>query len=192
MKILVVYLPSVAVLFAAGFLIFRVLARRDYRERGHLSLPCSLLELALWLGYVAVPHIYNPPCWPYVWSCESSAPRSVAIVSYLLVITGAVLGFGSMAWLGVPRSFGRKVTSVIRSGPYRITRNPQVLGGFMMVSGIALLWPSWYALGWVALWMAMFHTMVLTEEEHLRRLDGEEYERYCQEVPRYIGFPSRR
>jgi len=58
----------------------------------------------------------------------------------------------------------------------------------MMVIGVAVLWPSWYALGWVLL-AAVFHIMVLTEEENLRNVYGEEYTQYCKRVPRYIGFP---
>jgi protein-S-isoprenylcysteine O-methyltransferase Ste14 len=189
MTTLVMYLFSVAGILAAGFLVFRVLARHDYREKGRLTLACSLLELAICLGYVSIPYLYNPPCWPFVWSCQSSAPRIVAIAGYVLIGMGAILGFGSMAWLGVRRSFGRQVTGLFRSGPYRLTRNPQVVGGLMMVTGIALLWPSWYGLGWAVLWMAMFHPMVLTEEEHLRQVQGDEYVRYCEGVPRYIGFP---
>jgi protein-S-isoprenylcysteine O-methyltransferase Ste14 len=57
-----------------------------------------------------------------------------------------------------------------------------------MASGIALLWPSWYALGWVILWMVMFHLMVLSEEEHLRNIYGEEYHQYCEKVPRYLSL----
>jgi protein-S-isoprenylcysteine O-methyltransferase Ste14 len=30
------------------------------------------------------------------------------------------------------------------------------------------------------------HLMVMTEEEHLREVYGEEYERYCERVPRYL------
>jgi protein-S-isoprenylcysteine O-methyltransferase Ste14 len=92
-----------------------------------------------------------------------------------------------MFWLGIPRSFGRQATGLYCTGPYRLSRNPQVLGGFLMASGIALLWPSWYALGWVILWMAMFHLMVLSEEEHLHEVFGEEYSHYCEKAPRYLG-----
>lgn len=55
-----------------------------------------------------------------------------------------------------------------------------------MVLGIALRWPSWYALGWMLLFVAMIHMMVITEEEHLRDVFGEEYVRYCKKVPRYL------
>ncbi len=33
------------------------------------------------------------------------------------------------------------------------------------------------------------HLMILTEEEHLRHVFGEVYERYCERVPRYIPLP---
>ena len=184
---LFMYLASLIVLLISAFLVFRLYARYDYRERGQLTLLCSLLELTIWLGYTAVPYIYNPPCWPFVWSCDSSSPWIVTIPAYLILATGA-LGFGSMLWLGLRRSFGQHVTTLIQSGPYRFTRNPQVLGGFLMVAGIVLLWPSWYAVGWAMVWIAMFHPMVLTEEEHLLRVHGDEYERYCKKVPRYMCF----
>jgi protein-S-isoprenylcysteine O-methyltransferase Ste14 len=45
-----------------------------------------------------------------------------------------------------------------------------------------------YALGWLALFVAMAHMMALTEEEHLRNIHGATYEQYCKRVPRYFGF----
>jgi protein-S-isoprenylcysteine O-methyltransferase Ste14 len=77
------------------------------------------------------------------------------------------------------------------SGPYRVTRNPQLMGGALLIVGYIVLWPSWYALGWLALFAVMTHLMVLTEEEHLRRIHREGYERYCKQVPRYLGFPRK-
>jgi protein-S-isoprenylcysteine O-methyltransferase Ste14 len=96
-----------------------------------------------------------------------------------------------MFWLGLRRSFGRQVTGLFCTGLYRLSRNPQVLGGFLLASGIALLWPSWYALGWVILWMVMFHMMVLSEEEHLSDVYDEEYHQYCEKTPRYVSLRFR-
>jgi len=100
---------------------------------------------------------------------------------------GALIGFGSMAWLGVRRSFGLRVGDLLASGPYSFSRNPQIVGGTLMITGVAWLWPSWYALGWAVLWPVMFHPMVLTEEEHMQRIFGEGYRRYSEQVARYIG-----
>jgi len=188
MNELTAYLLSVSVLFIGAWFVFRVIVRRDYAQKGSLSLLSSFLELVLCVGFAAVPYLYNPPCWPYVWSCQAEVPPPLAILGYIIIGFGVFLGFGSIIWLGIARSFGRKVTSLYRSGPYRFTRNPQVIGGSLMASGIALLWPSWYALGWIFLWIAMFHLMIITEEEHLLRLYGEDYRGYCEEIPRYLIF----
>jgi protein-S-isoprenylcysteine O-methyltransferase Ste14 len=58
----------------------------------------------------------------------------------------------------------------------------------LLVIGAVVLWPSCYALGWVVLYGIVAHMMVLTEEDHLRDVFGEEYERYCGRVPRYLGI----
>ena len=67
-----------------------------------------------------------------------------------------------------------------------MTRNPQIVGSALIVIGYAMYWPSWHSLGWVILYAAICHMMVLTEEEHLRRTFAEEYVRYCECVPRYL------
>ena len=84
-----------------------------------------------------------------------------------------------------------EVDAMIQTGLYRLSRNPQIVGGSLLVIGSAVQWPSWYALGWVILYGAITHMMVLTEEEHLSAVHGEAYARYCERVPRYLGFPRR-
>jgi protein-S-isoprenylcysteine O-methyltransferase Ste14 len=96
-----------------------------------------------------------------------------------------------MAWLGIGRSFGRPAAVLHTSGPYRWSRNPQILGGTLMVVGVAWMWPSAYALGWVLLWAALAHWMIITEEEHLGRTLGDAYRQYCARVPRYFGIGRR-
>jgi protein-S-isoprenylcysteine O-methyltransferase Ste14 len=58
-----------------------------------------------------------------------------------------------------------------------------------MVIGSAIQWPSWYALGWVLLYGAIAHMMVLTEEGHLLDVHGADYESYRKRVPRCFGLP---
>ncbi len=47
--------------------------------------------------------------------------------------------------------------------------------------GYGLLWPTWQHVGSLILIGALAHMMVLTEEEHLRDVFGEEYERIASE-----------
>ena len=87
----VTYLLAVALLEAGALLVFRVLVRRDYAGIGRLSLLSGVLELVVCLAYVAVPYLYNPPCWASVWSCPSQASPSLAVVGYFLTGAGATL-----------------------------------------------------------------------------------------------------
>jgi protein-S-isoprenylcysteine O-methyltransferase Ste14 len=184
----IIYATAVFSVLVAGFLVFRVMARADYRRLGCLSPTCSLLELIVWLGYMALPWIFAPLCWPIPWACPARTPVGVALGALVLISIGALVGFGSMAWLGIGRSFGRPEAALHATGPYRWSRNPQLVGGSAMVIGMALRWPSGFAVGWVVVWAALGAWMVLTEEEHLRRTLGEAYDLYCARVPRFLGW----
>jgi len=186
----ILYTGAVTLLLVSAFGVFRILVRQDYQKLGRLSSLAGWLELVIFLAFVLVPFIYNPACWAFFWACQPQAAPPWAWIGYGFLGLGALLGFGAMIWLGLMRSFGQQVSGLIQSGPYRFTRNPQVFGGTLMVAGVALLWPSGYALGWVFLWMAMFHMMVLSEEEYLLRQYGDEYRTYCQQVPRYLKVPG--
>ena len=94
----------------------------------------------------------------------------------------------ALGGLGLSRSAGQESISLENSGLYRLSRNPQLMGGALLIIGYVLLWLSWYSLGWFVLYLAMMHMMVLTEEGFLHAIHGEAYEQYCKRVPRYLGF----
>ena len=190
MALSVPYLLSLAVLLGAGLAIFRGLVRSDYRKYGRLRAVTGLLEWALALAIFAFPYLFNPLCWALVWSCPASGPAWARILGLLLIGVGALLAFGSMAWLGLRRSTGLQVGTVFDRGLYRWTRNPQVVFGMVMILGVVCLWPSAYALGWLVASMILLHAMVLTEEEHLTRVHCDAYRDYCRRVPRYLGKPT--
>ena len=54
---------------------------------------------------------------------------------------------GGVLWVGLGRvePWGRQGTLEWRE-LYWVSRNPQIVGFGLAVVGIALLWPSWYAL----------------------------------------------
>ncbi len=43
----------------------------------------------------------------------------------------------------------------------------------------------------VILLVVLIQMMILSEEEHLRDVFGEQYTSYCGRVPRYLGFPKK-
>jgi len=188
----VLFSVSAIFLLICAFIVFRIFVRRDYQRKGRLTSFSSLLELLLFTLYMGFPFLYNPPCWPWFWSCETHVGYFLWITGVITVAVGMAIAFSMMAWLGIGLSFGRDVNGLHQTGLYRFTRNPQIMGGVLMVVGIAMLWPSWYALGWVFLYAVLSHTMVLTEEEHLGKIFGEEYRGYCKRTHRYVGIPKCR
>jgi protein-S-isoprenylcysteine O-methyltransferase Ste14 len=104
----------------------------------------------------------------------------------ILICLGFLVAFGTMAWFGIQRAFGIHIEGLRKSGPYKVSRNPQILGGYLLVFGISLQWPSLFMIGWICMYTIIMQWMVLTEEEHLRNIFGDEYHQYCQETPRYL------
>jgi len=184
----VIYFLAVALLTAFTFVSFRVAVRREYQRRGRLTFLISLLEVLVIVLYLGFPYLYNPPEWVTPWSHKVPVSEPLRTIGRVCIAVGLVLSVGTGLWFGLLRAFGVQVKGLIQNGPYRVTRNPQLVFFSPVVLGCVVLWPSWYAVGWAALYGFVLHTMILTEEEHLRAVFGEEYARYCRRVPRYVGL----
>jgi protein-S-isoprenylcysteine O-methyltransferase Ste14 len=182
------YLLAFVLILGLGFIVFRIIVLREYRRRGRLGLLFSMLELLVWCLFFCFPFLYSEPGWGWFWSSSASIGSTRWGIGMLVVSAGFVIAFGTMFWFGMRRAFGVQVDQLVKSGLYRISRNPQIVGGFLLVLGSCLIWLSWYNLGWILLYTVIAHMMVVTEEEHLGRVFGAEYDDYCQEVPRYLFF----
>lgn len=182
----VIYLVFAFVLLGIAYLVFRRIVRRDYLERGKLSPFASVLQLLVFCGYFIFPYFFNPPEWVYFWRLSGSWIRYGQLIGFVIICLGFLAVFGTMAWFGIGKAFGLNISGLTRQGTYKVSRNPQILGGYLLVIGTAIQWLSLYSLGWVLLYAVIGHWMIITEEEHLLRVFGEEYERYWAEVPRYL------
>jgi protein-S-isoprenylcysteine O-methyltransferase Ste14 len=189
--VLAVYAASVILLVSGAYVIFRRVVRRCYEQHRRLTPFPFFLQLLIWGMFCAFPTICNPFNWAWSQSHTSRVIPVLGSIGWTCVWIGLVILVIAMGQLGLPRSFGQEARRLESSGVYRVTRNPQLMGGVMLVIGYVVLWPSWYALGWVILYAILAHMMVLTEEGHLRAVHGEAYARYCKRVPRYLGFPSK-
>jgi len=185
-EFLLLYLLLAALLLVFAYIVFRRIGRRDYLQKGRLTWLSSFLQLLVFLGVLLFPYMYNPPGWAYFWELQRPASYPLAILGSILIICGFVAAFGTMAWFGLGRAFGLKVEDLAHSGPYRISRNPQILGMYLLVIGVSLQYPSWYAVGWIVLCGIICHWMILSEEEFLRAKFGQQYESYCEQTPRYL------
>lgn len=82
---------------------------------------------------------------------------------------------------------GGSTRVILDRGPFRASRNPLYLGLIALVVGLALLWPSFWALiltplGVAALWWGA----VAPEERYLHEKFGAEYDDYRTRVRRWL------
>lgn len=186
-----IYILLAILLLLFAYIVFRHFVRRDYHDRGQLGAVTSIMQLGVFVGYFSFPYLFNPPEWSCFWRLSGSAPQALQLLGFGLICMGFIAAFGTMAWFGMGKAFGVIVEGITTQGPYKISRNPQILGGYLMILGTVLQWPSLYAVVWLVMYGLISHWMVMTEEEHLYRIFGEEYQKYCSEVPRYLGIPKK-
>ncbi|MFZ5881920.1 MAG: methyltransferase family protein [Chloroflexota bacterium] len=186
-----VFISVAFLLLGSAFVVFRLIVRRGYRLCGQLTLATSAFQLIVFAILMSFPYLFNPPEWTMFWLLAGPTFSQQQILGMVTIVLGVIVAFGTMAWFGLRRAFGLATQGLITTGPYRLTRNPQILGGYLMVIGATVQWPSWYSLIWIVLYGLIGHWMILTEEEHLQKVLGEEYKFYCERTPRYL-IPVRK
>jgi len=82
----------------------------------------------------------------------------------------------------------KPAVALATEGIYRWTRNPMYVGGLPLMIGLAVV----FALDWLPLLMVpaafvLHFGIVRREERYLIGKFGEEYRRYCAQVPRYLA-----
>jgi protein-S-isoprenylcysteine O-methyltransferase Ste14 len=132
---LAVYLPLALLWLIAAYIVFRLIVRRDYLARGHLGWLSSSLQLVIFAGIFSFPYIFNPPEWALPWRLEGPTCLLVQISGLAIIILGFIIAFGTMAWFGLGRAFSLEQKGLTHTGAYRITRNPQILGGYLFNKG---------------------------------------------------------
>jgi len=184
--ILAQYINFGVILLACSYVVLVLVGGHDYRKYGRLRWYTIFLQLLVFCGWGGFPYIYGPVDWPTV-----HVVTACRIVGNVLLYGGLVLMFASMGWLGLLKTFGQDQNRLRTTGLYAISRNPQCIGCISYAIGFAILWPSWYALGWVLILLILLHFMIIPEEKHLANTYGEDYVEYKRRVPRFLGIPRR-
>jgi protein-S-isoprenylcysteine O-methyltransferase Ste14 len=117
-------------------------------------------------------------------------PAALRALGWVLVAAFAVWNLWALALMGQARTAllpGGATTQLLARGPFRVSRNPLYLGLIALDIGIALLWPSFWALVLTPVGvLALAWGAVLPEERHLRTTFGAEYENYARRVRRWL------
>jgi protein-S-isoprenylcysteine O-methyltransferase Ste14 len=106
--------------------------------------------------------------------------ESIGLVLYLV---GTILVPLSLHYFGKAPN-----DQPVLDGPYRYSRNPQWVGLFMVLFGLAISANSILLVVLVILVGLIYHIEILGEEEICRAKYGASYEKYLQTVPRYFLF----
>jgi protein-S-isoprenylcysteine O-methyltransferase Ste14 len=182
--VLVTILPAgfLIVLFGGGALFLKKNIRQDGKApiNGMLFYASKYSILVIWGAMVI-------QSWGISISCPG-VPRSLQLIALLLWTSGFVLLYlgrfklGDSFRLGTPK----EDTSLKTGGLFRLSRNPMYVGVYATVAASCL-----YTLNPIVVLPGLFviaihHTIVLAEEEHMQKVFCREYLDYCNHVRRYI------
>jgi protein-S-isoprenylcysteine O-methyltransferase Ste14 len=173
--------------------VFDIRARRKAMNRLWIALRAivyATLFLAAWISLALMCRNLDKyiPFRVPGWLVAIGVAVGVAGTAVCLTCVGLFVysGLGTPAIFDPPKKF-------VPHGPYKLIRNPMYLGYAVGLLGLGL--------GLASVAMALFAMVaflithvyvVLAEEPGLRRRFGQEYEDYCQAVPRWIPGITRR
>ena len=75
---------------------------------------------------------------------------------------------------------------LMTDGPYKMSRNPMLLGTYLYYAGVVVALWTWWALLVFAAVAGLMMLQVRSEEKRLEADFGEEYREYKKSVPRYL------
>jgi protein-S-isoprenylcysteine O-methyltransferase Ste14 len=147
------------------------------------------------LGFFRPPLVYGASIaiglafhWMWPWSLLSRvalAPLGGALVVASLLLFGTSVRRFRAAGTPVP---ARKPTrAIVRTGPYRLSRNPIYLAFSLLQLGIAIWVNSWWLVATLAAAIVIVHYVVIPrEEQYLEARFGPEYRDYKASVRRWL------
>jgi len=111
-----------------------------------------------------------------------------ALGASLVVIAIAlfVASVGKFRAAGTAVPANKPTTAIVRTGPYRFSRNPIYLAFSLLQLGIAIWVNSLWLLATLAVALALIHVVIAREERYLERKFGTEYLAYKAAVRRWL------
>jgi protein-S-isoprenylcysteine O-methyltransferase Ste14 len=167
-----------------------VVADPESGPPGGLRIAAAILPLPF-TATVVVPGLIlmlgDGPDWPF-----DGAARAVAIVAGALLLATGLALFITTVWLFASRGRGTLAPwdppeRLVVAGPYRYLRHPMISGVALVLAGEALIFGSPAIACWLAAFVAVNAVYLpLVEEPALVRRFGVDYQRYMEEVPRWL------
>jgi protein-S-isoprenylcysteine O-methyltransferase Ste14 len=178
----VVFLVLAAIGIAA-FAASYARGRREFRDHGRLSGPTVVMLYPMYASLtVAVLVAAVGSVWPM------PVPRALATsIGVVLVVTSSCVYVVSRAKVKTFRAtWGLAFDQLVTTGPYSVSRNPQIVGAITFLLGAALLGRSSGAAMAAVLYAAIAVIWIRLEEEALEQRYGLAYREYRRRVPRFL------
>ena len=119
-------------------------------------------------------------------------------VFIILAVAGIALSIWSIIYMknvgkGNPmdafnHEIGTRTVNLMTEGPYRLCRNPMLLGVFIYYVGLVICLGSWKALLVFAIYFAVMMVQVEREEKRLEQDFGHDYLEYKKKTKKLIPF----
>ena len=194
-----IFLGSVLAVFLITFVVTLVVVhQRGYDAKGVIGVHvggaivtsgASLLWLVVTLFYIFEAR--SVTWFGRIALLDNGVVKGVGIASSIIGLVVGIAGevaLGESFCLALPRAN----TGLVTRGIYRYTRNPCVLGVFLLVLGTLLIAPSLLAIIALVVNVIGYEMKVRAEEEYLRQMYRAEYEAYCARTGRYLPSVRRR
>ncbi len=127
--------------------------------------------------------------WPFVIIYSIFLPLKLGTAWLYVGLLIFALGLAMQVMVTISVANTPQDESVTR-GPYRFSRHPIYLSGFLMLVGIGIASASWLVLLCALLWIVFFHIVVPAEERFCLEKYGDTYRKYMNRTPRWIGIPK--
>ena len=138
----------------------------------------AALMLALLLNAFA-PMSLTSCCRRLLW------PIGATLIAFGLMAIASVVWTFSRA--GTPVSPRRPTAGIVRTGPYRYSRNPDYLGQMLIYLGVTVAANTWWPILLLPPVLFLIQRGVVRREEHyLEAKFGNEYREYKAQTPRWL------
>ncbi|REL35362.1 isoprenylcysteine carboxylmethyltransferase family protein [Thalassotalea euphylliae] len=156
-------------------------------EKLELKIPPVLLVvislLLMWFTHQLLPH--------FTVTFSFTSDYGVQLAGALLLLGALVIFAGIYAFRKAQTTVNpmtpSDASSLVKTGIYRITRNPMYLGFLLMLIAYAVYLQHPFTLVWCGVFVGyMTQFQIKPEERMLNQLFGEPYHEYCEQVRRWI------
>ena len=151
------------------------------RKKVGMLIPPPVLLIAAVVLSVAAHRLWFGP---FTFSLPRTALGLAIILASFVLVAWCVRLFKKA---GTPYRPVSPATTIVSSGPYRLSRNPIYVGMGGLLIGLGILLGSYVFAVAVVLFIAVVHVgVVLPEERYLQSLHGDTYRQYMHSVRRWL------